>query len=136
MVRLHAHRAGADSLHSILLRTSARLLYSQMQFQDTPVSTKELTKSFGWDQVDSFTQVGGRTHPRTRFPLSAHLIRNASVCRSQSPRPAASTATSFESRELRVVDEREREAAHHTATPGMRRDVSSAMRGPLRNQLT
>lgn len=31
-------------------------LFYKMQFQDTSVGTKELTKSFGWDQLDSFTQ--------------------------------------------------------------------------------
>lgn len=27
-----------------------------MQFGDAPVSTKDLTKSFGWDTVESFMQ--------------------------------------------------------------------------------
>lgn len=29
---------------------------AQMQFSDTCVATKDLTKSFGWDSVDAFMQ--------------------------------------------------------------------------------
>ena len=32
------------------------LLLLQLQFGDSSVSTKDLTKSFGWDTMDSFMQ--------------------------------------------------------------------------------
>ncbi len=35
---------------------SACVVSAQMQFSDTCVATKDLTKSFGWDSVDAFMQ--------------------------------------------------------------------------------
>ena len=35
---------------------STHVASAQMQFSDTCVATKDLTKSFGWDSVDAFMQ--------------------------------------------------------------------------------
>ncbi|CAF4330978.1 unnamed protein product, partial [Adineta steineri] len=43
-----------DQLHSIPL--ALQKLFYDLQFTDRPVSTKKLTRSFGWDKPDEFCQ--------------------------------------------------------------------------------
>ena len=44
------------SKHACMMRSLIRDAAAQLQFGDTSVSTKDLTKSFGWDTYDAFMQ--------------------------------------------------------------------------------
>lgn len=43
-----------DSTKSVAL--ALQRVFQELQFSDKPVGTKKLTKSFGWETMDSFMQ--------------------------------------------------------------------------------
>ncbi len=69
-----------DTQRSVAL--ALQRVFYELQFSDRPVGTKKLTKSFGWETLDSFMQhdvqvTGGRTallgHPCLKTNLFAGI---------------------------------------------------------------
>lgn len=65
-----------DSSKSVAL--ALQRVFHELQFSDKPVGTKKLTKSFGWETLDSFMQHDVQEFLRVvrkRFRLSLLKIR-------------------------------------------------------------
>lgn len=66
-IRLKAYNLTAFlSLRSVAL--ALQRVFYELQFSDKPVGTKKLTKSFGWETLDSFMQ-----HDVQEFLRVSHL---------------------------------------------------------------
>lgn len=56
-----------DSTKSVAL--ALQRVFHELQFCDKPVGTKKLTKSFGWETLDSFMQHDVQEFLRVRFDI-------------------------------------------------------------------
>ena len=54
-------------------------VFYELQFADSPVGTKKLTKSFGWDSIDSFLQHDVQEFCRVLLDNLENKMKNTKV---------------------------------------------------------
>lgn len=54
-------------------------VFFELQFSDSPVGTKKLTKSFGWDSIDSFLQHDVQEFCRVLLDNLENKMKNTKV---------------------------------------------------------
>jgi len=68
-----------DNSDSSVALAMQRVFY-ELQFSDSPVGTKKLTKSFGWDSIDSFLQHDVQEFCRVLLDNLENKMKNSKVC--------------------------------------------------------
>jgi ubiquitin carboxyl-terminal hydrolase 7 len=67
-----------DNPDSSVALAMQRVFYD-LQFSDSPVGTKKLTKSFGWDSIDSFLQHDVQEFCRVLLDNLENKMKNTKV---------------------------------------------------------
>jgi ubiquitin carboxyl-terminal hydrolase 7 len=67
-----------DNPDSSVALAMQRVFY-ELQFSDSPVGTKKLTKSFGWDSIDSFLQHDVQEFCRVLLDNLENKMKNTKV---------------------------------------------------------
>lgn len=67
-----------DSTKSVAL--ALQRVFHELQFCDKPVGTKKLTKSFGWETLDSFMQHDVQEFLRVNYVDVKRLVCQLNLC--------------------------------------------------------